>query len=141
MRFPRILGVPGLDRSPSIVRHVEQCRRVVGGCRRPSGVSKSVGKGLGTMWRVTIRVVTETGKYYQRTKSYNTKTIREPGDPYSTNPGSFRVRPKSEHRSTCRRMSKSVEEYRRVSRNVGGVGEGLGTMQRVTIRVVTPLPP
>src|ERR1700742_110448 len=26
MRFPRILGVPGLDRSPSIVRHVEQCR-------------------------------------------------------------------------------------------------------------------
>src|ERR1700744_1800432 len=40
MRFPRILGVPELDRSPSIVRHVEQCRRVVGGCRR---VSKNVG--------------------------------------------------------------------------------------------------
>src|ERR1700742_1249092 len=60
----------------------------------------------------------KTGKYYQRTKTYSTKRIRQPGDPYSTNPGSPRTRPKSEEGSTCRRVSKNVKGCRRVSKSV-----------------------
>src|ERR1700744_4790148 len=63
----------------------------------------------------------ETGKYYQRAQSYNTKTITKPGDPYPTTPGRPRVRPKSEHLFD---MSKSVEGHRRVSKGVEGCRRG-----------------